>query len=360
MTDRLNPPDYMSLPKAAALPVLKMGFSYTARRRLLQHGIVSALQLAEIASRNPHLLKDLTGISPTKARRLLEEQLGVLPDFLNRATSYDPLPAGGVPLAPPGDAPSMAAAPSALQNHLARLPALPKRVDLSARMQPVGNQGQHPTCVGWASSAVREYNLGQAMSAGYAYRGAKARDDWNGAGSWQRFAFEHFHLIGHVDEGHYPYASAIREDPIEPLSDIAAQARVTGFAHLPVTQLAILPQTIKAVLAGQFSPMLGARPVAVSLVLYRSFASTSTALDGLIPMPLPGEKPWSGHAMVVNGYVDADDPGNPFGIDYFQVRNSWGTTWAGENPFGRPGHALVPVKYFQTANLVTEAIICLT
>jgi Papain family cysteine protease len=360
MSDRLNPPDHMSLPKAAAFPVTRLGFAYTACRRLLAHGIVSALQLAEIASRAPHQLKHLTGISPTKARRILEAELGILPDFTRRAVSFDPLPPGGVPVRHDLPVASPPDTGDGLTRHLADLPPLPTKVDLGDRMQPVGNQGPHPTCVGWATSAVREFHLGRAMSAGYAYRGAKSRDGWTGPGSWQRFAFEHFFQTGHVEEPVYPYTSAIRELPIAPFDEVAAIAKASGFANLPVQQPTILPQTIKAVLAGRFSPLLGPQPVAVSLMICPSFTSTSTALDGLIPMPLPGEQPAFGHAMVITGYFDAADPENPFGIDYFLVRNSWGTIWASENPFNRPGHALVPTKYLATPNLTSEAIICLT
>lgn len=360
MTDGLKPPAYMSLPRAAAFPVGKLDFSYTAKKRLLKHGIVSALQLAEIASRQPHLLKELTGISAAKALRVLEAALGILPDFTNRAVSFDPLPAEGVPIAPPVASAPVQTSSTDLGKHLSTLAPLPKRVDLSKQMQPVGNQGIHPTCVGWASSAAFEYKLGGPMSPGYAYRAAKSRDGWKGAGSWQRFAFEHFYLTGHVDEAHYPYASAIREDPIEFLSDIASKARTSGFARLPVSERAVLPKLLKSLLAGQFSPTLAPRPVAISVALYPSFTMTSTALDGLIPLPFPGETPRSGHAMVVVGYSDAADPENPFGIDYFIVRNSWGTSWAGENPFGLPGHALMPTRYFQKENAISEAIICLT
>lgn len=360
MTDRLPPPDHMSMPRAAALPVARLNFSYTAQRRLLAHGIASALQLAEIASRAPHQLKHLTGISPTKARRILEAELGALPDFRQRAVSFDPLPPGGVPVTKHLPNASTMATDTTLRDYITEMRALPTRVDLSDRMQPVGNQGQHPTCVGWATSAVREYHLGRAMSAGYAYRGAKSRDQWHGPGSWQRFAFEHFFQTGHVTEPEYPYSAAIREDPIKSLDAIADQAKASGFAHLPVHEPAILTQIIKAALAGRFSSLLGPVPVAISLVLFPSFTSTSTALDGLIPMPFPGETPASGHAMVITGYIDGNDPSNPFGIDYFLVRNSWGHVWASENPFQRPGHAMIPAKYIATPNWITEAIICLT
>ena len=46
--------------------------------------------------------------------------------------------------------------------------------------------------------------------------------------------------------------------------------------------------------------------------------------------------------MCIVGYIDGEDPTNPFGLDYVLVRNSWGPIWAAGNPFGAPGHALIP------------------
>lgn len=358
MTDHLMPPSYMSLPKAAALPVMKMGFSYAAKRRLIAHGIVSALQLAEIAARSPQMLKYLTGVSAVKARRMLEAELGILPDFSATAVTFDPLPTAGVldrtaiTSEPPSDRRRQ------LQELLDSAGPLPTHVSLSSRMQPVGHQGPHGTCVGWAADAVQEFNLGRAMSAGYAYRGAKSRDGWHGEGSWLRFAFEHFYGTGHVEDVNYSYADAIRQEPIGGFSDIARNGRSVGFMSLPVQMPDLMPQVMRAILTGGFHPQIGPRPIATSLRLHRSFTSTSTALDGLIPMPFPGETSLGGHAMVVVGYVDAADESNPFGLDYFIVRNSWGTIWAGENPFGEAGHALIPSQYFARRDLLMESFIC--
>jgi hypothetical protein len=355
------PPSYMSLPKASARPIMRMGFSYTARKRLISNGIVSALQLAEIASRSPQMLKHLTGVSAVKARRLLEAELGILPDFSATAVTFEPLPATGVPELPVTAANPASPAPlfasENLRHHLSQLATLPQRVSLSARMQPVGNQGAHGTCVGWAADAVHEFNLGRPMSAGY--RGAKSLDGWHGEGSWLRFAFEHFFRTGHVEDNRYSYGAAIRQEPIDLLSEIARHDRARGFAPLPLQEPDILVPLMRAVLAGRLNPAIGQKPIAVSLRLHNSFTSTSTALDGLIPLPFPGEHVRGGHAMVVVGYVDADEASNPFGLDYFIVRNSWGSLWAGENPFGEPGHAMIPGDYFRKAGLVMEAFICL-
>ena len=357
----MQEPNYMSLPTAAEMTVDSLGFSKAAVARMKRNGIVSALQLAELAVREPRQLKAATGVSGTKATRLVVENLGPLRDFQNVATTFDVISTSGVPLQePPADG-AMTAASGAPEDQIeallaARTPHLPSRKLLVEIMQPVGNQGPHGTCVGWAANATHEYWLSRQMSPGYAYRGAKSRDNYPGEGSWLRFAMQHGFEIGHVDEQNYNYTAAIREQPISPLAAIAGQSRTMGHVSLLGAKPEQVPGLIKLVLCGALHDVLGPMPVAVSVKLYESFVSTSTALDGLIRMPLPGEKLRGGHAMCVVGYIDAKDPENHFGIDYFAVRNSWGIAWGCHNPFGLAGHAMIPTQYFSD-HYVMEAII---
>lgn len=361
----MSAPSHMSLPRAAELPVLRMDFSDAVKKRMLDNGIVSALQVAEITARHPHLLKELTGISSERAIRVLRKTLGPLPDFKKTAVSFDQVPPPGAPLRSyrtrnhPVRHSRLAAQSEAVRQRLAELDDLPDHVDLSGRMQPVGNQGPFGTCVGWACNAAREFVLQRPMSPGYAYRGGKSRDGFAGEGTWQEFVLEHFFQTGHVSEADYPYAAAIREDPIDQLAGLASKARIPAHAQLLIDPAdASLPKLMRAFLAGQFNPELGPLPLIVSLALYPSFISTSTALDGLIPMPRKNEKRRGGHAMCVVGYINATAAQNPFGIPFFLVRNSWGADWAGQNPLGRPGHAMIPEAYFTDPRLVRDVHIC--
>lgn len=73
MTDRSLPPNPMSLPRTADLPDREMGFTREAKRRLLKHGITTALMLAEVASRQSGQLKYVvpaTSIKTCKSPRL--------------------------------------------------------------------------------------------------------------------------------------------------------------------------------------------------------------------------------------------------------------------------------------------------
>jgi len=63
--------------------------------------------------------------------------------------------------------------------------------------------------------------------------------------------------------------------------------------------------------------------------------------------------------MCVVGYIDGKDPANPYGLSYFMVRNSWGNTWAAENPFNAPGHAMIPAMMFADQRNVVEVVMSL-
>jgi len=363
----MREPSRMTLPSAAAMPISKLDFSFTAKRRLRSLGIASALQLAEIADRDPGKLRHATGVTATRARRVLEKAVGVLPDFSNTAMTFAPLPPSGLAIethpmsSAAGSNGVNATRPTPqLLSYLDALVDLPSRVSLVPHMSAVGDQGPWGTCVGWAANALREYALGRAMSPGYAYRGAKSIDGLSCEGSFLRCAMQHLYGVGHVSEDTYNYRAAIRGEPIAQLAGIAASARSGGWASVDVTQpIPYLPKLMRASLAGRLRTGVGPQPIGIGLRLFRSFATTSTALDGLIYNPFPNEEHLGGHAMSVVGYIDSNDPGNPFEISYFMVRNSWGSTWAAENPFDAPGHAMIPETYFADRRLVLEAVICL-
>lgn len=80
-------------------------------------------------------------------------------------------------------------------------------------------------------------------------------------------------------------------------------------------------------------------PVVIGLPLFPSFNNANSRRTGRIPVPLPGETPVGGHAMLV---VGADDRKKAF-----IVRNSWSPAWAPENPYGLPGHAVIPYRYLE-------------
>ena len=78
-------------------------------------------------------------------------------------------------------------------------------------------------------------------------------------------------------------------------------------------------EELKSCLKG--STKLPGRPVAFSVPVYSSWSrSMAVQLSGQITMPLPGEDPTGGHAMVIVGYQDeVSVPGGGF----FIIRNSY-------------------------------------
>jgi hypothetical protein len=85
-----------------------------------------------------------------------------------------------------------------------------------------------------------------------------------------------------------------------------------------------------------------ARPVAVAIPTYDSwFLSPEVRRSGRITMRIGDEVEAEGQAFVVVGYQNStSSPGG----GYFIVRNSWGTAWAYESPYGA-GYGTIPYKY---------------
>ena len=80
-------------------------------------------------------------------------------------------------------------------------------------------------------------------------------------------------------------------------------------------------------------------PIPVGLDVFPSWHNQNTTRTGLITVPMTDDKPSGGHAMLVCGYDDQDR--------VFLVRNSWGDTWAPQNPWKMPGYALIPYRYLE-------------
>jgi papain like protease len=353
-----------SVLSAASLPVSRLGLKKQVVSRLKRKAIVTALQLAELVEMHPRRIKSLTGMGAAALRKHLTEEMGTLPDFSSAAMrSQVPFAPAGVQGPPPASEAVRAMVPdSRLKNFLATLVDLPSKSFLNRKMPPVSSQEQTPNCVGHATSGTVCYDSSIVGSNDYAYMGAKA---WDGhphiEGSWLIFALKHAYLVGHVKYPDYTFEDGLKRLPIDLLANKASSHRINGFSGLlPKTGgLGHLPKLFRAILSGRLNDTIGPRPIPASIMLFESFVSYSASRDGMIPLPFQGEKKLGGHAMVLVGYIDADDPENQFGVSYFLVRNSWSASWAAKNPFDAPGHALIPEAYFTRDNQVFEAYISL-
>lgn len=322
-----------------------IGLPEAVQRELRAHGIVTDEQLAEAP----------------QAWREARVEPGLLPPSApRRAGRARAMGARGKAEA---DSPMMRARAgnarrqAKLLSHLKALGRLKTAASLVGQFPPTGDQGRHGVCVGFATSDALQFRTGKPMSPWAAHRAAKEVDGFpDEEGTRQYFALSHFYRTGHLRAPDYRYADWRAARPLGPKAHLAEPWRIDGFVDLltPGEDLGYVIDLIRAIVSGALDPARGGDPVPISVGLFEGYDSASTEKTGLLRLNLPGEAMVDGHAMVIVGYRDADDPANPFGIGYFIVRNSWGD-WAPENPFGYQGHALIPYGYLASAERLFEA-----
>lgn len=225
--------------------------------------------------------------------------------------------------------------------------ALPPETDLRARMPAVRHQGARGTCVAHATSAAREFLLGEQsrgadLSEQFIYWACKQRDGQAGPGTWIETAMAVLKELGTCPEAIWPY----RGDTIPgneshgPAPDNAAR-EATPFRVATVTKLnATWVDSLREVLAA-------GSPVVFSVKMFESCQRPHTHRVGDLRLPLPGEKDLGGHAMCMVGYVD--DERTPGG-GYFIVRNSWGEGF-GQDGQVAPGYCRIPYEYLRQHGL---------
>lgn len=207
---------------------------------------------------------------------------------------------------------------------------------------PVRHQGKRGTCVAHAICAVLECafrSSGQPpldLSEQFLYWLCKMNDGApNASGTWQRVAVPLSLQYGVPNESAWPYnplktASQNQGPPPTALGNQPASGRATQGVVLD-------PRWVEAICA----QLDGGRAVGVSVPVFDNW--TIALLSGDIPMPIPGRKPSGGHAMCAVGYGFDD---GYLGGGYVIVRNSWGTDWGMNSPFG-PGHGTLPFAYLR-------------
>lgn len=221
---------------------------------------------------------------------------------------------------------------------------LPEAIRLTDRLPPVRDQGERPTCVAFATVALKEYieKSRERFSEQFLYWACKQLDGVEEAGTYLHAAAGALELHGCCLNRTWPYVNRNipgNEGQGPPPPTAVAEAREHRTPYCRVVAESVVEHYKRVLAGGEGTPGM---PVVIGLLVFNSwYRSAETHRTGKITLPFPGELPVGAHAMCVVGYVD--DESVPGG-GYFILRNSWGGRWAAENPEGA-GHALLPYAY---------------
>ena len=217
------------------------------------------------------------------------------------------------------------------------------RVNHIDSLQPIKSQGGRGTCVAFGTVCAREFLVGPEcdLSEQYLYWGAKKRDDLPDAeGTWIRYAIQCLEEEGVCREELWSYNPDPDDDnliePSEEAKRDAANYKIAIGEAIQPTSV----NDLRRYLAGWDGK--AGRVISFAIPVFQSwYRNPITYRTGRIPMPLPDESFISGHCMTLVGFEDNDEwPGGGF----FIFRNSWGTGWAEECPYGS-GYGTIPYAF---------------
>lgn len=205
---------------------------------------------------------------------------------------------------------------------------------------PIKNQGQRGTCTAFALTFTHEIfqlyinkNLSIDLSEQYLYYKAKLIEGDNNCGAYLKSVINVLINHGQCLEIRWPY------NPISACNDHGKKPLLVDSDALSRKPICIKLKNgidiFKAIIN------LGGT-ISFSIPVYDSWVkSPEVKLTGRITMPIKDEKSIDGHSMVIIGYQNNSNfPGG----GYFIIRNSWGTAWASESPYGS-GVGIIPYKY---------------
>jgi C1A family cysteine protease len=220
-------------------------------------------------------------------------------------------------------------------HHLEQALTLPKSISYRNQMPGVRDQGNLGSCVGFAVTAMKEwqetvenakeilagkkdsrkgeeYNLSEA----WVYWNAKKIDPWpNEEGTSIRYAMQVLQKIGVPCEGAWPYSDVDYGKPKSWSKLIAKWAIIDSYWRVnDLNDLRIA---------------LTSGPVVIGIPCFLEIFMADSS--GYIPYPLNPNVIYGGHAICVVGYDDNSQ----------QVifKNSWGSDW------GNNGYGILPYRY---------------
>lgn len=218
---------------------------------------------------------------------------------------------------------------------------LPARVDYTAKMTPVRDQGDEGTCVAFASVVgvkefedSKEYKRLITLSPRFLYNLCKKFDGApDEEGTYPRLAMKMLLKFGVCPERYWPYQPHQRDLPKKGASQSAKRYRIIAYARLKG-----LPEMKRSLLVNG--------PFLCGVKVFKSWFSKKAIQTGIIPMPKKGEDILGGHAICIVGYEDKKE--------LFKFKNSWGKKWA-DNGYGYLPYAYIQ-KYCQDAWSGTDLI----
>jgi C1A family cysteine protease len=224
--------------------------------------------------------------------------------------------------------------------------SLPAAVNHRGKMSSVKNQGSLGSCVGFAVTAMKEwqerieheaevaagkkdhrggkeYNLSEA----WVYWNSKKIDPWPGEeGTSIRFAMKVLNKLGTPTEGGWPYDDRVKGEPESWATLIARWSRIESYWRIDNLN------ELKIALAD--GPVVIAIPCFIEIFY--------TGIDGRVPYPSNPNDVYGGHAICATGYDDNSQR--------VQFKNSWGTSW------GNYGYGSLPYRYIN--DFLWDAWVC--
>lgn len=205
---------------------------------------------------------------------------------------------------------------------------LPDKIDYTAQMTPVRNQGDEGTCVAFACVVgVKEYQDSKEfkkyieLSPRYLYSICKKYDGIPGQeGTFPRVAMKVLFKYGVCLEACWPYRPHQRNYPCSTAGAEAKIYRIKAYARL------------NTVLEIKRSLLVNG-PFVAGVKVYSSWFTKKASKTGQIPMPKSQDEYEGGHAICIVGYDDKKG--------LFKFKNSWGTGW------GDKGYGYLPYDYIK-------------
>lgn len=202
---------------------------------------------------------------------------------------------------------------------------LPQRVDWSAKMSPVRDQGDEGTCVGFATACgMKEYQEHidyqkiVVLSPRYIYAQAKKIDDMpNEEGTTIRAAMKALKSKGVCQERFWPYQPHQRTAAKKGAASNAQRFRVVSYARI----LNLVELRLSLASKG---------PCVIGIMVFKGMMNTRT---GLVPMPERFDRILGGHAICPVGYDDKKK--------LIKFKNSWSVGW------GSKGYGWLPYEYIE-------------